>query len=540
MFALVILTSAQDPQGKRTKRAGDDVLIRAAARLVEVSVVALDRHGNPVPDLEESEFTILERSEDQKIAAFYRHALLSVPAEPLPRGMVTNRLEFKGAPTGQATVIVLEKVFTQFEDAVYVRDQVIKFLKQIQPEDRIALLTLTRGGIRVIHDFTNDARSLLQSLDRLRPALSGWRESSGSQAIPEPNVEGLGAIEGIAEWFQAGQERVAQFEYEGAARAVGSALESIAHYLGRISGRKNVIWVSSLIPAIDPGGTSHAPVVAGAMRALSDASVAVYPVDARGLVGPFDRSMLGPPPDFDIRSRRDLVGPRSIGRISPTMRLSRSQDGMVSLAQATGGRHFINTNDIAGAIRTAIGESRVTYTLGYYPTHGKWDGSYREIQVKVKRPGVTIRHRRGYYAFPDPPSTPETIEEAMLAAAVSPLDATAIGLTAQMTPQEGAAGQRVTLTIEPEDVPLRLGEGRRRATLDVWYVLLDTEGAPHSIAKYPVEVSLDEAGWRAAQATGIREERYMEFPAEARALRIVVRDRATGVLGSLRMPLPQE
>jgi VWFA-related protein len=554
-LTLFVLANAQiapsafeQVKDRRSDRNLGHQIIRAEVRLVEISVIAFDNSGGPVADLNPADFAILESGREQEIAVFERHELHTAPPPPLPTGMVTNRLEMRGAPSGIASVVVLDRTVTDFEDAVYVRNQVVKFFQQIRTEDRVAILTLTRKGLRLIHDFTNDSHSLLQALDGLRPSAQVRQESTRQDAAAAMSLESLGVLKGLTEWLQGGQQRAVRFQYEQLTAFTAAAFLSIANYLARVPGRKNLIWVASQIHGVDPDRATYYPAMERAMRALNDASVALYPVDARGLVGPFDRAMTGPPPDFDIRSRRQLIGRDSIERYSPTMAFSRTQDVMVLLAQDTGGRHFINTNDIAGAIRTAIDESRVTYTLGYYPTHGKWDGSYREIQVKVKRPGVTIRHRRGYYAFPDPPATPETIEEAMLAAAVSPLDATAIGLTAQMTPhaanaggepREGAAGQRVTLTIEPEDVPLRLEDGRRKATLDVWYVLLDEEGAPHSIAKYPVEIALDEAGWRAAQATGIREERYMEFPAEARALRIVVRDRVTGVLGSLRMPLPQ-
>ncbi len=71
------------------------------------------------------------------------------------------------------------------------------------------------------------------------------------------------------------------------------------------------------------------------------------------------------------------------------------------LAERTGGRAFFNTNDIQGAIRRAIDDSRVTYVLGFNPDHGNWNGKFREIKIKVKRPDTNIRYRRGYFALAD-------------------------------------------------------------------------------------------------------------------------------------------
>ena len=85
-------------------------------------------------------------------------------------------------------------------------------------------------------------------------------------------------------------------------------------------------------------------------------------------------------------------------------------DAFKALAASTGGRAFFNRNDIKSAIRAAVDDGRVTYVIAYYPSHGKWDGAFRRITVKVNRPDLEVRHRAGYRAFPIPakPPTRET------------------------------------------------------------------------------------------------------------------------------------
>ncbi len=74
---------------------------------------------------------------------------------------------------------------------------------------------------------------------------------------------------------------------------------------------------------------------------------------------------------------------------------------MRNLAEESGGHAIRGTNDLAGAIRRVVDDSADTYILGYYPDHNKWDGKFREINVKVDRPSLELHYRKGYYAVAD-------------------------------------------------------------------------------------------------------------------------------------------
>ncbi len=154
------------------------------------------------------------------------------------------------------------------------------------------------------------------------------------------------------------------------ARAVTTpaALVAIAHNLAGIKGRKSLIWISSAFPAFVDWRSGGPPAsnrgttlriyfnndITAATRALTDANVAVYPVDPRGLPAPCDRAYW----KLDPRYRRDFGG--FAGDDYATMD---------TVADLTGGKASYHTNDIEGSIRRAIDDSRVTYMLGYYPDH---------------------------------------------------------------------------------------------------------------------------------------------------------------------------
>ena len=203
-------------------------------------------------------------------------------------------------------------------------------------------------------------------------------------------------------------------------------------------GRKNLIWISSAFPIVigNASGTlsSLKAELNTGFRSLNDANVAVYPVDARRLIGAF--------------SSRAADKQQSFTTLSTVRSMT---DTMEVVAEETGGRAYFNTNDLRGAMRRAIDDSRVSYVLGYYPTNTKWDGGFRQIKVEVKRRGVEVRHRKGYLAVPTILNTTTSRRDALHKAALDPLQATEIILSAQVAkpPSRGALERRTDAAPRP-------------------------------------------------------------------------------------------
>jgi hypothetical protein len=132
--------------------------------------------------------------------------------------------------------------------------------------------------------------------------------------------------------------------------------------------------------------------------ALNDANVAVYPVDANGLL--------------------TSKGSESIN----TMRL---------IADQTGGKAYFNGSDLAGEMRSAMDDGRVSYTVGFYVAAADLDGKFHDIKVKVARSGVELGHRSGYWATEELPRSDRQIEEDLRTAAARPLEITELGVSAR-------------------------------------------------------------------------------------------------------------
>jgi len=499
--------------------------LRVTTHLVEVNVIVQDRAGQPVSDLTRDDFVVLDKGREQSIAFFSKESAATprAPSPPLPSDIFTNHLEESAASPTSATAILLDGLNTRFADQPYARQQIVRFLGQLQPQDCVALYALGQG-LRVVHDFTQNARLLLDALAREEKHPSLGILDSG---LEEPGT-GWGEFDA---WMGELHRGVAEkYRADRALRTIRSLL-AIANHLERLPGRKNLIWVAGSFPAwfnrgsvpalekLRSGHSNFDPEIERAARALDNAGLAIYPVDARGLVAPEEFS-----PDRG-----------SIGRELPGSG-SREFGAMLELAERTGGRAFYNTNDIRGAIRQAADDSRVTYVLGFYPTHNAWDGRFREIKVRVKRPGLQVRHRRGYFALPEEPSE-ESYRRGILDAAMwSPIDATRLGLTVRAVPVGNAL--ELELRLDPQDITLQQQDGKWVGALDKMIVQLAPGEKNLQGVSHVVNLQMNEATYQQMKQRGalVLTDRLEVVPG-ATLLRILVRDVPSGALGSVSVPL---
>ena len=105
-----------------------------------------------------------------------------------------------------------------------------------------------------------------------------------------------------------------------------------------------------------------------------------YSVDPRGLVA-FDT-----PIDQGLSVVQDARSLRT------------RQEAMRTLAEATDGLAVMGSNDLDKGLRRISDDLTSYYLLGYYSTNTRLDGRYRSLKVRVTRPGVSVRARRGYRA----------------------------------------------------------------------------------------------------------------------------------------------
>jgi hypothetical protein len=245
------------------------------------------------------------------------------------------------------------------------------------------------------------------------------------------------------------------------------------------------------------------------IRALNDANLAIYPVDARGLVA------------------------SASSRISS--RVYQNQSTMEELAARTGGRAFINSNDIAGAIRTAVQDSSVTYTLGFYPQNDKFDNSFHNLKVKLPDfPHTELRYRKGYVDQSTPPQDEGLRRAALHDAVLSPMDANGIGLRANV--RATSAGIDLTLRVDPKSIVLDPQGDRWAGKLDLLFVEKDAHGTQTYGMDDTLSMELKQQNYDRVQHEGLVYHRVLPLSGQAGEVRVVVRDTSTGAVGSITAP----
>ncbi len=171
-----------------------------------------------------------------------------------------------------------------------------------------------------------------------------------------------------------------------------SALKGAVVHLGTLrEGRKTVIFVSEGVRGL---GSESTAIMGDVVRAANESNTAIYTVDPRGLTA------------------------------------RGASDSLFLLADNTGGRTIVNTNGLDTALLQVVRESSAFYLLGYSSIRNPADGRFHQIKVRVDRPGLDVRARRGYWA----PSSKAIEDARAAAAAATPPDAVATALASLTSP----------------------------------------------------------------------------------------------------------
>ncbi len=559
----------------------DQPVLSVTTRLVEMNVIVRGKDG-PVRDLTKEDFTLFENGKPRKIAFFSRNAAspatlaakpASVPASSA--GLVTNRPRGAVETPVNVTVVLLDGLNTEIKDQQYAREEFLKFLKQIRPEDRLAVYTLGTK-LRVLNDFTGDAQRLAAVVNRYAGDNLGLAEAAGAGLSDAP--DGIGTDKIIQDAINNQMhDLVSDYTIRMRAETTAAALEAIANHIGHIPGRKSLIWISASFPFVighigdgqtnsedtafddDISGVTAAKKRSGmaqgtapygandrdgnpartqmnfteaatrATRALNNANVAVYPVDAPGLKG-LPKSKTAEQ-NYGVSRTAAVTPPRN------TSTIGTGSTAMHVMADSTGGLVFQNTNGIRQAIQAAIDDGEVTYTLGFYPDSSTLDSRFHNLKVQVKRKNVEVRHRRGYLAVPTTPLTGEERTVQIRGVLGSPLLATGITLMAGVEKTEKPGTLRVQVAIDPRDLILEKKGDKWTGSLDLVFAQRSAEGGDMGLSSTPLGLSLDQTRYDMMFREGFSITKTLDLAAAAVEVRVVVFDRASGKVGSLIVPV---
>jgi VWFA-related protein len=556
MLAILLAESAVSLRGQEHPVP----VVRTTTRLVQLNVVVVDKQGKPVSNLTQEDFQVFDNGSEQKLSHFSVSSVVVPNVRPAASPLlVTNRPQGGQDESARSmTAILVDELGEQEPAAIGLRATmqsarlaILKFLGTLQPGDQIALYALRTEGVVVVHDFTDDPAELVAAAETLGSGLLGAATPSSADVSPSANIgrpaniSRAPAASGIHDWLAGSGGKTNVPRYDSPRRViVGSAFQAIAEHLRDVRGRKNVVWISSNFPPLWAGlpvgpcdyfadTQSHYEELRGFARWLSSTNLSLYPLDPKGLpcdkcADPVSGPVMGgcggvyvPPPPTSVRY---LFGERH------TMDL---------VASETGGRAFYETNGMDQILREVLDENRVTYELGYYPGDAAWDGKYHKIELKVKGDGLAVRCRKGYFAV-DEPVAPNP-EAALRDAAKSVVESLGIGLSVKVPSNPlGGPKQEIVMNVATHDVHFDQKDGRWKAQLDVALVQLAGDGRILEDIKDHLELALQQDTYVKAAVEGYLYPKTVNIKPEAEKLRVVVRDLATGAVGSVSVPVHQD
>jgi VWFA-related protein len=420
------------------------------------------------------------------------------------------------------------------------------------------------------------------------------------------DMSSMGASQSALNSMQQFQADLASFQTDLRVQMTLDAMKTLARYLSAIPGRKNLIWFSGSFPlAIEPDATLSSPFQAMRMYAddvrqtdnmLSDARVAVYPVDARGLMtlpsasaansfssganssGSSGRSSggrhqarvgAGQGRWWAGAGRRRINGGGGVHQPAAAAadqkflaQTAQEHASMQQIAEETGGEAFVNTNGLKDAVARAITDGSHYYTVGYVPALKEYDGAFRHIRVDVEG-GYQAAYRRGYYA--DDPAKAAVNPQASL----NPMNGAVVRgapplaeilfkvrvLSADDPKAKGVklisepAGQRakdfkgpatrylLDFAVDPHPLGFSTtADGVRHARVEFALIAYDGDGNQLNYVDRGVAINLTDALYEQVMHGGIPVHQEIDLPEGVIYLRLVVHDLGNSKVGSTEVP----
>jgi VWFA-related protein len=460
-----------------------DVTFRTGVKLVQVSVIAEDKHGKPVGDLRREDFKILDNGSPRDIRLFVAKSENSnITPPPRPPNIFTNEATRPASSRSGFSVILIDSIFTDFGDpfdqpgSANARLYALRALQSIPLGERVAVYVTARK-FQTVCEFTSDRDLLERQLKHWRPRIDTPDVVNMRDFLHSSNRGGLAAEEDPA----------IQFPLMDALQRASSSnheMDQVAEHLAGIPGRKNLIWLSTQF-VIGPQ----------ALRKFNEANVGIYPVNIRGVMSTLD------PLKYRLKG----------------------------IAALTGGVAYSMRNDIDVAIREAMEDGRVSYTLGFYQSEEDDPLETHRLAVRVSRPGVVLRYRATYRAEAPPPHSINAVAE-LVQALNRPIDATGIRIQASVTRDRDRL--KLKAVVDVASLELAPIEDRWRGKIEFAARFTAAEGTPvGEVSSQTLSLNLR----REQQGVGYNNE--LTIPSEAVELKLLFANLTSGKIGTLTIPL---
>jgi VWFA-related protein len=420
-----------------TKGQDKPPVVSVSLALVQVDAVVTDGKGQHVDDLACEEFEILEDRRRQAITncSFVRvpGSATLTPGVESPERAASGTRPVRREDVRRTMALVVDDLNLDLQSLVSVRAALDSFVQeQTAPGDLVSMVR-TSGGVGFLQQFTTDRRVLRAAIERIR--LHQW--------APVDVFEPIGSIPVLPSKGR-GPHEVSALRAEMLEGGPVGALRFVLMGLRDLPGRKSVVLFSNGHPLHKPDGelTPFGRAVPELVDLANRASIVIYTIDTVGVVtgqltaadnlntpgasaDPFSRGVADPASYESLNT----VGRAGAGRFVSGL------DGLAALSDPTGGMLLRGGNSLSGQLDKVLADQVGYYLIGYVPdasTFRSGKPAFHRIQVKVRRKGVRVRSRSGFYGMTDddPRVTGKQRDVTSLAASLmSPFSSSEVGLS---------------------------------------------------------------------------------------------------------------
>jgi VWFA-related protein len=525
---------------------------RTGVQLVDVAVSVRDAQGKPVTDLQAADFALLEDGKPRAIDLFTAPVSVAsreAAGQDLPPGVYTNAPEVNRDSRG-VVIVLIDSLNTCIPDQQQAKRQIVEFLRNLPPNQRLALYSVGMQ-FQVLHDFTSDPELLITRLNRTTLGTSDVAPTEASDGSGAQLLDGRHdtfrqaplAEQQIRAWFDQHRTLTNIAQHDTRVRNSISAIEGIAQSVTKLPGKKTLLWLSGGFQEV-LGQADLTPVrgrvqaanrtdeifnsaeaFQKALDAANRAGLTIYTIDSRGVA-----------PQGDI-------SPAVCDGIHAGVKLA-NQQVLREAATATGGRAFMNNNDLTGAMEEAFAEINSTYTLGFYVAEGQAAGgrrqaasSTRKLEVRVLRDSLRASYRRDYFV-PAAAEAKGAMDPAR-AALTSPVDSTGLVFMAGLLPAQSASVSRMLQAVVPtSQLEFEERNGSFRCVVRLLLAPRSPDGKALPAQAHTLRATLTADQMQQARQTGLVLRHEVALPTDAIALRVVLAEPAKGLVGSLTLPIP--
>jgi VWFA-related protein len=384
---------AQQVGQNQTPVGAQSFTLKANSNLVVEAVEVKDKQGHFIHGLTAKDFVLTEDGAPQTIR-YCEHQDLSSTARVLPAMTAANEdvkiydrlahvqiapetMENERYKNRRLLAFYFDMTALPPADEMRALEAAQKFVRtQMATADSIAILRYQGGSVDILQDFTADRNRLLSILSTM--VVGEGKGLAGT--LDDASSTDTGAAFGQDD---------SEFNVFNTDRQL-SALQTAARMLGQVNEKKSLIYFASglRLNGIDNQAQMHAT----ADTAIK-AGVVIWTVDARGLVAqaPMGDASQGSPGGQAMYTGASAQ--------AVTTNFQQSQDTLYALAGDTGGKAFLDNNDLSRGIVQAQESISDYYLLGYYTTNAEPNGKFRRIRVAVaQNQEVKLDYRQGYYA----------------------------------------------------------------------------------------------------------------------------------------------